>query len=90
MIALVVSIVAIFSANPRENHLMTIKRILRYLKGTEDYGLWYKKVGSFYLKTFTDVDWEGNVDDRNRTTSGSFFVGKRLVSWTNKKQNFIS
>ena len=42
-IALVVSMVARFSANPKENHMMEIKRIMRYLKGTEDNGLWYKK-----------------------------------------------
>ena len=38
-IALVVGIVARFSANPRENHLMAIKRIMIYLKGTDDFGL---------------------------------------------------
>lgn len=41
-IALEIGIVARFSTKPRENHMMAIKRILRYLKGTEDYGLWYK------------------------------------------------
>ena len=39
-IALVVGMVARFSENPKENHMMSIKRIMRYLKGTEDYGLW--------------------------------------------------
>ena len=38
-IALAVGIVARFSANPRENHLMAVKRIMRYLKGTDDFGL---------------------------------------------------
>ena len=41
-IALAVGIVARFLAKPRENHIMEIKRIMRYLKGTEEYGLWYK------------------------------------------------
>ena len=41
------------------------------------------------LKTFTDVDREGSVDDRKSTNGGAFFLGKRLVSWTSKKQNFI-
>ena len=40
-IALEISIVARFLAKPRENHMMAIKRILIYLKGIEDYGLWY-------------------------------------------------
>ena len=38
-IALAVGIVARFSAKPKENHMITIKRIMRYLKGTEEYGL---------------------------------------------------
>ena len=42
-IALTVGMVARFLANPKENHMMAIKRIMRYLKGIEDYGLWYKK-----------------------------------------------
>ena len=89
-IALVVGMVARFFANPKENHMMVIKRIMRYLKGTEDYGLWYKNGGKFELKAFTDVDWAGSVDDRKRTSGGAFFLGKRLVSWTCKKQNCIS
>ena len=41
-IALVVGIVARLFANPRENHLMVVKRIMRYLKGIDDFGLYYK------------------------------------------------
>jgi hypothetical protein len=36
--------------------MMEIKRIMRYLKGTEDYRLWYKIGGNLGLKVFTDVD----------------------------------
>ena len=64
-IALAVGIVARFLAKPRENHIMAIKRILRYLKGTEDYGLWYKLGGNLDLKVFTDVDWVGNIDNNS-------------------------
>ena len=42
-IALAVGMVERFSINPKENHMMEIKRIMRYLKGTKEYGLWYKK-----------------------------------------------
>ena len=34
--------------------MVEIKRIMRYLKGMEDYGLWYKKGGNFDLKAFTN------------------------------------
>ena len=55
-IALAVSMVARLSTNPKENHMMAIKRIMRYLKGAEDYGLWYNKGGNLYLKAFIDVN----------------------------------
>ena len=45
-IALAVGIVAIFSTKPREIHMMAVKSILRYLKRTKDYGLWYKLGGN--------------------------------------------
>ena len=42
------------------------------------------------MKTFTNVDWAGSIDDRKSTSGRLFFLGKRLVSWTRKKQNHIS
>ena len=55
-IALAVVMVARFSTNPKENHMMAIKRIMIYLKGIEDYGSWYKMGGNLDLKVFTNVD----------------------------------
>ena len=88
-IALSIGIVARFSANPRENHLMAVKRIMRYLKGTEEYGL-YKKNEKFELRAYTNVDWAGNIDDRKSTSARAFFLGKRLVTRNSKKQNYTS
>lgn len=70
--------------------MMVVKRILRYLKGTKDYGLYYKRSDRFELKVFTDSDMAENIDDKKKTSGGAFFLGKRLVSWTSKKQNCIS
>ena len=55
-IALAFGIVARFSANPRENHLMAVKRIMRYLKRTDDFGLYYKRSDKFELNAYTDAD----------------------------------
>ena len=89
-ISLAVGMVARFSENPKENHMIAIKRIMRYLKGNEDYGIWYKMGGNLDLKVFTNANWVGIIDDRKSTSGGAFFLGKRLVSWTSKKQNYIS
>ena len=85
-ISLSIGIVEIFSANPRENHLMVVKRIMKYLKGTKEFGLYYKKNDFFYLRAYTDADWDGNIDDRKSTNGGALFLGKRLVTWTSKKK----
>jgi hypothetical protein len=69
---------------------MEIKRIMRYLKDTRDYGMWYKKGDNFELKSFTDANWVESVDNRKSTSGGAFFLWKRLVSWTRKKQHCIS
>ena len=66
--------------------MIEIKRIMRYLKGIEDYGLWYKLGGNLDLKVFTDVDWVGSIDHTKRISGGAFFLGKSLVSWISKKQ----
>ena len=69
---------------------MVVKRITRYLKGTKEYGLYYKKNEKFELRAYIDVDWDGKIDDRKSTSRGSFFLGKRLLTCTNKKHNCIS
>ncbi|KAJ9556368.1 LOW QUALITY PROTEIN: hypothetical protein OSB04_010982 [Centaurea solstitialis] len=53
-----------FQANPKESHLAAVKRILGYLKGTPELGLWYPKDSSFELISFTDADYGGCKLDR--------------------------
>ena len=89
-IAHVVGIVARFSSNPKKTHMTIVKRIFKYLKGIEDFGLWYKQDDDFNLKVYTDADWAGNVDDRKSTSGGGFFFRERLITWTSKKQSCIS
>lgn len=61
----------------------------RYLKDTVDFGLWYKKGGDSMLKAYSNADWAGSVDDRKSTSGNDFFLGDRLVSWLNKKQDLV-
>ena len=79
-IALAVRIVARFSTNHKENHLMAVKRIMRYLKRTDDFCLYYKRSDKFELNAYTDVDWGGNIEDRKSTSGEELFLGKRLVT----------
>eukprot|EP00253_Pinus_taeda_P028162 PITA_28162 len=65
-----VGIVGRFQANPKETHLQAVKRIFKYLQGTQNYGLWYPRDTNLTLHAYTDTDWAGSVDDR-KSTSGA-------------------
>ena len=69
---------------------MAVKRIMRYLNGTDDFDLYYKRSEKIELNAYTDADWRGNIDDKKSTSGGAFFLGKRLVTWTSKKQSCTS
>jgi hypothetical protein len=79
-----------FQASPKTSHLLAVKRIFRYLKGTTEYGLWYPTGNQLDLYAFTDADWAGCVDDRKSTSGATFFLGGCLVSWSSKKQSTVS
>jgi hypothetical protein len=56
--------VARFQATPKESHVLEVKRILRYLKGIEEFGLWYPKGKDLSLIAYTYADWAGCIDHR--------------------------
>jgi uncharacterized membrane protein YciS (DUF1049 family) len=79
-----------FQADPRDVHLVAVKRIFRYLKGTPNLGIWYPKESDFKLIGYTDSDYAGSVVDRKSTSGSCQFLGSRLVSWFSKKQQTVS
>ncbi|KAI3729977.1 hypothetical protein L6452_18650 [Arctium lappa] len=83
-------LLARFQANPKESHLLAVKRIFRYIKGTPYLGLWYPKSSDYSLTTFSDADYGGNHLDRKSTSGHIQFLGDRLISWSSKKQNCVS
>ena len=74
-----------FQAQPREPHLIAVKRIFRYLKANPDLGLWYPRESDFKLIGYSDADFAGCKVDRKSTSGGCQFLGDRLVSWSSKK-----
>ena len=89
-IAFSVGVCARYQAAPKESHLTAVKRIIRYINGTPDYGLWYSKDSNTCLAGYSDANWAGSVDDRKSTLGGCFYLGNNLVLWMSKKQNFVS
>ena len=65
----VVSLISRFMACPTQQHFATTKKVLRYLKGTIDYGVFYRKGGVSDLIGYIDSDYAGDMKD-SKTTSG--------------------
>ncbi|GJZ82450.1 retrovirus-related pol polyprotein from transposon TNT 1-94 [Tanacetum coccineum] len=66
-----------YQANPKESHIVAIKRIFRYLKGTPNLGIWYPKGSGFDLKAYSDSDYVGCNLDR-KSTSGALKLSMQL------------
>ena len=79
-----------FQANPKESHLIAVKCIFKYLKGTPNLGIWYPKGTGPDLNGYTDSDFAGCKIDWKSTSGSCQFLGRRLVSWYCKKQHSVS
>ncbi|CAA7031653.1 unnamed protein product [Microthlaspi erraticum] len=77
-------------AKPKQSHLQAVKKILRYVKGTVNLGIFYSKGSNRNLAGYCDADWAGCADDRKSTSGGCFFLGNNLIAWLSKKQNSVS
>ena len=85
-IALSVSVCSRFQSNPKVSYLNAIKIIIKYVSGTCDYGLFYRKESNLSLARYSKSDWASNANDRKSTTGGCFYVGANLVAWMSKKK----
>lgn len=63
---------------------------MRYLKGTMEYGIWYKKEGEAGLVGFTDSDYAGDVDDSKSTSGYVFLMSGGAVVWSPRKQPIVT
>nr|GEV54298.1 copia protein [Tanacetum cinerariifolium] len=71
-----------YQANPKESHLVVVKRIFRYLKGTLNLGLWYPKGSGFDLKAYSNSDYAGCDLYRKSTSGGCQILGGELLCST--------
>jgi hypothetical protein len=85
-IMLSVYMCARYQACPKESHLSAVKRIMRYLLGTGNMGLWYPKGASCSLIGYSYSDFTGCKMYRRSTSETCHFLGHSLVSCHSKKQ----
>lgn len=88
-----VELISRFMHDPTHLHLSAAKHILRYLKGTTDYGILFpRKVDSTggVLEAWCDADWSGDQVDRKSTFGYLFKLMGASKSWCSKKQNIVA
>ncbi|GKV53076.1 hypothetical protein SLEP1_g59622 [Rubroshorea leprosula] len=85
-----VGLVSRYMEAPTSTHMKMAKRVLRYIKGTIDYGLTYSFSTNFKLYGYSDNDWGGDVDDQKSTTGFLFFLGDTAFTWCSKKQPIVT
>lgn len=85
-IAFIVNQLSQFLKAPTDNHWQALKRVLRYVSGTRDYGIYIQQSDDLNISAYSDVDWASNLDDRKSVAAYCSFIGNNLVSWASKKQ----
>jgi hypothetical protein len=84
-IQFVVGLCTRFQSSPRSSHRMAVQRVLRYLKHTLEFGIWYSNSSSLNLVGFSDADFAGCGIDRKSTSGTYHFLGSSLVCCSSQK-----
>ena len=79
-----------FLTDPRHVHLIAAKHILRYMKGTVDYGLKYEAYQKINLEGYVDSYWESNAISRKINLRCFFNMGLGVISWFSRKQSCVA
>ena len=74
---------------PKESHWLATKRILRYINGSLNLGLFYAYSEIAQLVGYSDSDWRGDQDERKSTAGYVFYLGSTTFLWTSKKQGVM-
>jgi hypothetical protein len=90
-LAFSVGYVSRFMQRPTREHQQAVKRIICYVAGTLDHGLYYSRCpGEAHLVGYNNSDHVGDIDTSKSTSGILFFFGKSLVSWQLVKQQVVA
>ncbi|KAL0313499.1 UNVERIFIED_CONTAM: Retrovirus-related Pol polyprotein from transposon TNT 1-94 [Sesamum radiatum] len=89
-IAFAVGILGRYQSNPGLDHWRAAKKVMRYLQGTKDYMLLYRRTENLEVVGYSDSDFAGCVDSRKSTFGYIFMIASGAVSWRSAKQTLIA
>lgn len=75
---------------PTTAHWLSVKLILRYLRGTMQDGLLLSPSSNLTIEGFIDADWGAHLDDRRSSSGYLVYLRGNLVSWSSTKQKVVS
>ena len=78
-----------YTQSPNQDHLTVVRRVLKYLRGTINYGLCFSGFPSV-LEGFSDANWILNSDEMKSTSGYVFILSGNTVSWKSTKQICIT
>ncbi|KAI5335957.1 hypothetical protein L3X38_026091 [Prunus dulcis] len=94
-LAYAINTVCQYMNSPTDVHWLLVKRILRYVQGTMNFGINFTSISPtvtdpWQLSAHSDADWAGDINTRRSTTSSVVFLGNNPISWQSKKQGSVS
>lgn len=89
-IAFVVGILGRYQSNPGLDHWRAAKKVLRYLQGTKDYMLMYRRTDNLEAIGYSDSDFAGCIDSRKSTSGYVFMLASGAISWRSAKQTLTT
>ena len=85
-----VSMLSRYFSEPRVVHWIAVKRVLRYLASTLDFGLKFRRSRDAKISGFSDADWAGDVQTRRSRSSYIFLYGGGPISWQSRLQDIVT
>ncbi|KAK2993953.1 hypothetical protein RJ640_000551 [Escallonia rubra] len=85
-----VGLVSRYMERTKQDHFNAVKRILRYVKGTVDHGLFYTYFQNSRLVGYSDSNYGKDLDDQKSTSGYAFHIGSAIFSWSSKKQQIVA
>ncbi|UYV63078.1 hypothetical protein LAZ67_2003065 [Cordylochernes scorpioides] len=79
-----------FASNPGRRHWQAAKHVLRYLHGSINLSLVYRRTASNDVCAYSDADWASDIDDRRSNSGTAITIGHSLVIWKTSKQKYVS
>lgn len=85
-----VGMICRFMGNPIKEHWLGVKWVLRYIRGTMETKLCYKKGSEFVLRGYCDSDYAADIDGRRSISGVVFTLGGNTISWKSSLQDVVA